>query len=135
MTRILAVLVGVLALLLLGTMAQAKPTPPPAPYTLGYEVVKSSGTVPAGERRVGTGSDPESIFLPVTVSVDCASGKVPVSGGYSLRTRGTDPEFGTPKWLSGPQESKPTDTGWKVTWPGEEEPSEGTVYAVCVNAS
>jgi len=90
--KIVTLLLGVLVLLLVGTTAQAKPAPPPAPYTLGQEIVTNTDGVAWG---LGNG---------------------PTVG------------FGSPL------ESKPTSTSWKFVWPGSPEPSQVTVYVVCVNS-
>jgi hypothetical protein len=114
--KIVAVLAGVLALLLLGTSAHAKPAPAPQPYTLGYELVAKTETV----ERTDVNE--------VTVTVNCPSGKVPTGGGHSKLTDTDDPGV--------IRINRPTETGWTVTWYGNISLSAtGTVYVVCVNAA
>lgn len=113
--KILAVLAGVLALLLLGTSAQAKPAPAPQPYRLGYELITKTETV----ERTDVNE--------VTVTANIPSGKVPTGGGHSKLT-GDDP--GVIRF------NRPTETGWTVTWYFQGSLSAtGTVYVICVNAA
>jgi hypothetical protein len=117
MTRFLAVLAGVLALLLLGTTAQAKPAPAPQPYTLGYELVTKTETVE------------QTDVNEITVTANCPSGKVPTGGGYSKLTDTDSPGV--------VRVNRPTETGWTITW-GDYQGSlsaSGTVYVICVNAA
>jgi hypothetical protein len=114
MTKILAVLVGVLGLLLLGTTAQAKPAPPAAPYALNQEIVTNTQEVAQSDQEA-------------TLSVDCPSGKVPTGGGYSRLQTGS----GAGVVLV----NRPTQTGWTVTWGGQTSTVTATVHVVCVAAA
>jgi hypothetical protein len=125
----IAVLAGALVLLLLGTTAQAKPAPPPAPYTLGAEIIS------------------QTVFVPVSVehpsgdvTVTCPEGKVVTGGGFQTKwptENSSDGALETPIRQSYPSAPNAWTVRTTADWQGSSEhpPNEVTAYAVCVNAA
>jgi hypothetical protein len=118
MTKFLAVLLGVLALLLLGTTAQAKPAPAPQPYTPAYETVTESVTLASSGAHT-------------TIRATCPDGKSVTGGGFSSDRAPNDiVEFLVTS-------SYPDSDG--KTWVivvgnnGQQVPIQVRVYAICAN--
>ena len=115
MTKILAVLVGVLALLLLGTTAQAKPT---APYTPGYETVTESVTLGLN----GANS---------TIRATCPDGKSLTGGGFSSDR----PPNEIVSFLVSSSYPDPDGRTWVIVVAnnGQQGPIQVKAYAICAN--
>jgi hypothetical protein len=127
MTKFIAVLTGVLALLLLGSTAQAQ-APKPAPYVPSYRVVQKSEVA---------ASNPE---LSVEVYCDWQNGERATGGGGQV-PRDQNPAV---KWVlvdTNPIMENDTRNpiGWRVEAlrTGGDTTTVGSVtaYAVCVNAA
>jgi hypothetical protein len=113
-----------------GTVTQ---TAKPAPYTLGRVVVEQNVTLVNMQNDSG-----DFLYNPVTgtqtrpVMVDCPAGKVPLSGGGKITTSAYAPLY-TDKPVMVLADSRPTATGWTLTWlaTGNGMPGSGGTQFIC----
>ena len=122
--RSVAVVLGAVSIMTIVAVAsaEAKPTPPPAPYTLGQEVVTVSATAGGPEEATN-------------VNVTCPTGKLAVSGGYSIDHQ--DPVGNIDAGINSiPIASRPDGSNWIVRFSPDKQGARDviTAYAVCVNA-
>jgi hypothetical protein len=127
----MAAILGAATIVTVATVAsaEAKPTPLPAPYTLGQEVIS------------------ETVFVPVSaehpsgdVTVTCPEGKVVTGGGFQTKwptESSSDGALETPIRQSYPSAPNAWTVRTTADWQGSSEhpPNEVTAYAVCVNAA
>jgi hypothetical protein len=106
--------------------ADAKPTPPPAPYAPAWEIIKESKTPQVL---------PEGVQPPTKIVLTCPSGKTAVGGGFDSGSN-HDGTNGDDNWNSPIRRSYPSAAN---AWTVEFDPDRGdpiadvTAYAVCAN--